>query len=107
MTRALQMLAAAMLVLALGAASSPWTGTYTSSVTATTPALVGCSDTETSLRPANVGASCSATGPTAPNANTTWSCYVSAQDTVQLRLCCVSAVCSATSKSYLVTVGNP
>lgn len=107
MTRAVQILAVAMLVLAVAAASSPWSATYTTTVAATAPALVGCSDTQATLRQANVGADCNATGPTSPDANTSWACYISAQDTVQLRLCCSSAVCTTASKTYYLKVSNP
>lgn len=89
------------------AVTSPSPNTYREQVNAGTPALVGCSDTQIAYRGADVGKKCTVTGPSAPNASTVWGCYISGPDEVQLRLCCVSAVCATTSKSYYVYVGSP
>ncbi len=100
-------IATLLLVVLFTGVSSPSPGTYVESVSASTPGLVGCGDTEVPYRGAAIGKKCTVTGPSTPNAGTSWDCYISDADVAQLRLCCVSAVCATTSRTYYVFLESP
>lgn len=67
-----------------------------------------CSDTTIAVTGATVGAECSVGMPTAPTNGLTWGCYISAADTVQLRICNVTTgPVDPPSATYSVRVWNP
>jgi hypothetical protein len=96
-----------VIILLLSGVSSPSPGTYVEEVSASTPALVGCSATEVTIRGAAVGKKCSVTGPSTVNTGTTWACSISGPDAVQLHLCCIPALCAATTRTYYVFLESP
>lgn len=71
-------------------------------------AAVTCLDTSQALTGAAAGSPCVLGAPAAATANVSWSCYVSAADTIQVRGCNVTALAiDPASGSYQIRVFNP
>jgi len=68
------------------------------------PTTTGCTDNSVTARGAIVNTPCYASPDSNPNSagGATWSCYPSAAGTIQLRLCCVTATCTANSIKWNV-----
>lgn len=88
-------------------AGTPITSSVQGTISATAPTSQGCGDTAGSITGAIVGAECSVGPPSTVDSNTSWSCYVSAGGTVKLHLCCTTATCSTSSRSYSVRTIGP
>ena len=88
-----------------------WTGAgdatnaqvLTGSVSATAPAAVGCNDTTVSISGVTTGMVVATSPQASPGANVSWSSFVSASGTVDIRLCTLVAFTpSATTYSIVV-----
>lgn len=85
---------------AAGAADCSLTGTFS----VTPPSSVGCADTSETITGAATTMGCNAAPAgtlAAADENTTWGCYVSAANTVQIHLCAIAAI-TAAAQSYNV-----
>ncbi len=68
----------------------------------------GCQDgTPFTTTGAAVGSECIVGAPAAPEANSSFTCFVNAADAVTVRHCCHSANCDPASATYAVRVFNP